>query len=84
MKTKNALAGLLGLFGSLAAFPDFRAAAAPPPLAGFLFTESLINHSTKRHEYNHKTTKKNLKTDFSRSKIYETAKHALHVNKTEI
>ena len=68
MKTKNALAGLLGLFGSLAAFPDFRAAAAPPPpLVGFLVTESLINHITKRQDFNHKTTAKNLKTHFSRS-----------------
>jgi hypothetical protein len=57
MKTKNALAGLLGLFGSLAAFPDFFAAAAPP-LVGFLFTESLNNHVRKRHERNHKTTTK--------------------------
>ena len=37
MKTKKALAGLLGLFGSLAAFADFR----PPFGVGFLFTESL-------------------------------------------
>jgi hypothetical protein len=58
MKTKNALAGLLGLFGSLAAFPDFFAAAAAPPLVGFLFTESLNNHVRKRHERNHKTTTK--------------------------
>jgi hypothetical protein len=58
MKTKNALAGLLGLFGSLAAFPDFFAAAAAAPLVGFLFTESLNNHVRKRHERNHKTTTK--------------------------
>jgi hypothetical protein len=45
------------LFGSLAAFPDFFAAAAPP-LVGFLFTESLNNHVRKRHERNHKTTTK--------------------------
>ena len=60
MKTKNALAGLLGLFGSLAAFPDFFAAAAPPPLAGFLFTESLMNQNRKQHE--HKITKRQPKT----------------------
>jgi hypothetical protein len=36
-------------------------------LVGFLVTESLINHITKRQEFNHKTTAKNLKTHFSRS-----------------
>jgi len=40
MKTKKALAGLLGLLGSLAA-----ALLRPAALAGFLATESLINKS---------------------------------------
>lgn len=45
MKTKKALAGLFGLFGSLAA-----ALLRPAPLAGFLVTESLspqkLSHKT--------------------------------------
>lgn len=42
MKTKKALEGLLGLFGSLAA------AAALLAFAGFLFTASLSTH--KQHD----------------------------------
>ena len=44
MKTKKALEGLLGLFGSLAA----AAPAALLAFAGFLFTASLSTH--KQHD----------------------------------
>ena len=62
MKTKKALAGLFGLFGSLASFPDF----LPPFVVGFLFTESL---STNNKIKSDKKKRKSL----SRSDILEHA-----------
>lgn len=53
MKTKKALAGLFGLFGSLAAFPDL---LPPPFVVGFLFTESLsTNHKIKSNNRKRKS-----------------------------
>lgn len=54
MKTKKALAGLLGLLGSLAAFLPL------PTLVGFLFTASLqdITKQIKKKKSNKKKNRK--------------------------
>jgi hypothetical protein len=76
MKTKKALAGLLGLLGSFVAFP-FLVGAFPAFVEAlpFLFTESLPPYTKPHEKYQYKDIHIRIHVDIDRERDKDTHTH---------